>query len=504
MKKKIIAVLCSIIMVIPLVLSSPKAAGSSYNNYGTFSKGSYSYSFSTIIEQTEIGINLGTEGVGLNIPWATGSSFTINFQFNDTYSGTVRFTLNSNTGVGYRLLDCLWACDGGYFVSSELPSLTTTSTSKTFYIHVYNSQSVSFTIVSSGVNTFHPTSTQFTGFGVSSFYFDLTDSPDIVDASDYLKDIDFYIPGMSTNLSNIYDSLGYTSLDNDTLKNDISILKANTDGLEGLLTQLQTVSMYNIEPYQHAAWIYASKYDSSFPRWKYGLPYMDYSISYNSQNYTASHGIRLANGYSYAMMFYSSKALTTSNMTIYYNGTGDVSVSTLPITEINSQLYLMGIIFKNERSGFSSFDVEFDQNFELYPLYFGLTNNIPDEINAIFGCEYDNTYTRLLNSINTGISNIAGDYDTSQYDSYEQTIDGLNDSLRDTFDNNDNTFQSSLNEIFSRETHGGTFIPGYFTSHFGNVSAGMNNLLGQIFIAAPELKYIFLFGLFLLVLGVLF
>lgn len=232
----------------------------------------------------------------------------------------------------------------------------------------------------------------------------------------------------ATDLSDINTTLGQ--------------IKTYVDGVETLLGQIRTATNYKIEPYQHAAWIYSSKYDSSFPRWKYGLPYMNYSTSYNDQKYSAAHGIRLATGYSYAMMFYSNKALSASDITLYYNGTADISISTIPINEINSQLYLMGIIFENDRNGFSSFEAEFGQNFELYPLYFGLTNNIPDEIRALYGLEYDNTYTRLLQQIANGIGNITQEQITenntniNNYNSYMNSINNVENNYYADYDVN--------------------------------------------------------------------
>lgn len=285
---------------------------------------------------------------------------------------------------------------------------------------------------------------------------------------------------VSTDLNDINTTLGQ--------------IKTYIDGVETLLGQIRTATNYKIEPYQHAAWIYSSKYDSSFPRWKYGLPYMNYSTSYNNQAYTAAHGIRLATGYSYAMMFYSSKALSASDITLYYNGTADVSISTIPINEINSQLYLMGIIFKNNRNGFSSFEAEFGQDFELYPLYFGLTNNMPDEIRALFGLEYDNTYTRLLQQIVNGIGNISSEQITenqtniNNYNSYMTSINNVENNYYSDYD---------VNNININDSHIFDFSDGVSSDSIIVFNNQLNNLMNIKLIKWPI--RIILLGLILVI-----
>lgn len=500
MKKKIIAVLCSIIMVIPLVFSTPKAAGSSYNGNGTFSKGSYTYSFSVIIEQTEIGLNLGTEGVGLNIPWATGSSFTINFQFNDTYTGSIGFTLKSNTGAGYRLDQCLWAVNGGYFKSSDLPSLTTTSTSKTFVIYCYNTTSVSFSIVTDSVNTFHPTSTQFTGFGVQSFYYNLTDSPDVVDVYNKVSDIDLYIPGMSTSLSNIDSDL-------DNIAQNIQALSPYIDQLEPYMDALIN-STWNYPQSWTRAWMMVSSMNDTAYRPAFGHTSNNYYQHFllweywnNTNAYNSSNSWSMYKGQVIDYYWICDNSVSWSDTVHIYSDDGRLVDNSTSQYKNLGQMWIYHTIISNQVSA-GRVSMQIDGLCCFIPIFWGDSNYMPDDICTFLDKPFNNTYTSLLQSLNNGISALNEDYDTSAYDNYEQTIDGLNDNMRDRFNNSETNFQNSINNILTPDQSAGGGNTIFERFHFNAINSVFTGFLSDIFTAAPAIQYVLLFGLLLLVLGV--
>lgn len=503
MKKRILTVLIAIITVIPFVLVSPKAdvqtsthTITSYGDY-TFQQGMSTTTF-----------NYELPGLPINLTWNSGSYMKLDYNFKDKYSGSMKLTVTSNQDWVLNSSPVYWSVSGDGVESvcyiSNTTTMSATGKTKTFSIIFYNCTGIHFNVATGSSANFFTSSNSIT---ITNATF--TSQPDLGDI-DYTLDhissqFDFYIPGMSTSLSNIDTDLDNINTNIQALSPYIDELEGYVDGLETYLEQLQVISLYNIEPYQHAAWVWCSRKDSEFPRWQYGLPYASYYTNNNDGSYTAANGIRLSQGYSYIMVFYSSSAITVNDISLYYSATtGQVSVTSLPINEIVSQLYLQAFIFTNTNTGFTSFEPEISKSFNIYPLYFGLTTNVPDEIRALLGQEYDNTYTRLLQSINNGIGLLNGDYDTSEYEQYEQTIDDLNDDMRDIFEIRQQQFERNLDDLFNNSAPAGATPVNMFTRfHFDSINNVFTGFLTDILNVAPSLKYILLFCLLLLVLGVL-
>lgn len=478
-KVKVTRTVISFMICLFVVFSStisPKA--DTIQAHGTVSTSYGSYTWSAQQAASTLPINITLPYVGISFAYNSGTSFSIDYSLKNQYSGIVTITV---TGNNKWSVDTVNIITSGCTLDSIPSDHASYEKSHTFTLRLKQSQNFSFVIYGAGTTIFLGSTTVSVAHNMS-----VDNKIDQIDST-----LDLYLPGMSDALSHLgYDGNPDNSLSADTLAYDIAVIKNYIDGIEGslagsntylgqiklavdgletLLEELKVVSMYNIEPYQHSAWIWSSKQDSSFPRWKYGLPYMQFSSSGNNASYDASHGIRLANGYSYAMIFYSSKALSTSNVSIYYSAaTGSVQVSTLPITEINSQLYLTAFIFKNINNGFTSFEPEFNQDFELYPLYFGLTNNIPDEVNLILGREYDNTYTRLLQSIANGIGNITQEQinenitNINNYNDYQTSIN----NVENRYYNNYNTYNT---ELVNNNTFDFNDIPGNGAYEYKNL-----------------------------------
>lgn len=513
MKKRILTVFIAILTVLPLVFVTPKADTIQAHDTVTANYGSYTWTAQQATSSLPIDVSVGP--IGLSLAINSGTAFSIDFSLKNYYSGIVSITVTANNTWS---VDNVYIITGGCTIDSLPSDHAEYKKQHTFTLRVKQSNAFTFVIYGAGTTVFLGS----TSCSVSPSW-SVENRLDEIDHT-----LDTYIPGMSNSLSNIYNKIGYdgntsTSLTADTLAYDISIIKNYIDGIEGYLSgangyidelegyvdnletylqQLQVVSLYNIEPYQHSAWFWCSKFDSSFPRWKYGLPYMQYNLNWNNGEYTASKSFRLAQGYSYIMIFYSSKAVSVNDITLYYSATtGNVSITSYPITEISAQLYLQAFVFKNENTGFSTFEPEINQTFEMYPLYFGLTNNIPDDINTLLGREYDNTYTRLLQTIANGVGGTS--YDTSQYDQYEQTMDGLNDSLRDRFNNVDDNMQTNIDTLFTPSGTAGSDGSIFEKFNFNGVNSIFTGILNGIFTSFPAFKYILLFALLLLVIGVM-
>lgn len=488
MKKKILTVLLTVGLCLPFVAQKAFASASSVNGNGTSNYGSYNYSFSVINEQfnAEFGLD-GIGGVSISYPIAQGSSFNFTYNFKDTYTGYVQFTVTSNTGAAYRLDQCVWSVSGGYFNNSYLPSVTLSSTSKQFRVFVYNSTGFTFTIVSPNVNTFNPTSTSFTGYSFGSLTYSLSDVGDI---PDLVSKFDLYIPGMSTSLSNIESDI-------DNLNSNISTLLQYTDGLESYVD--------GIEPYLNNL-LQIDKI-RAFPLWqqniimwcsRFGtfdfsgsLPGVYFDSSNNTGSWTAAKRLEIAADSTYSMIFYTTVNLNVSNLSIYTSGnyvTPSVARTTY-LTVTGYPLYLIRFDFTNSSDTFTMFEPEFNTSFTMYPLFWGSADMIPEDVSLLLGVDYENTYTRLLKAINDGIG---GTYDTRQYKQYDRTIDGLNDSMKDNFSNSQLNMQLELDNL--------TDFPGTFD--MVDISYSINAVVTDMFEIVPDIKYIFVVGCLLLILGV--
>lgn len=517
MNKKILIVLLTVGLCLPFVVQKAFASASSVNGNGTSNYGSYNYSFSVINEQfnAEFGLD-GIGGVSISYPIAQGSSFNLTYNFKDTYTGYVQFTVTSNTGAAYRLDQCVWSVSGGYFNSSYLPSVTLSSTSKQFRVFVYNSTGFTFTIVSPNVNTFNPTSTSFTGYSFGSLTYSLSDVGDI---PDLVSKFDLYIPGMSTSLSNIESDI-------DDLNTNISTLLTYTDGLESSLTSiLNGLSSLSDDKLTSFAF-YVNQGGGSN------------QVSFNTDD---------LNSFSYFTDTFSSRSLSRLDvrfnrsildgnylaLTFYVESSTDYTSSVNPLASVNVRFrdhsgtlrtLPQSVIYRNSFVSYSGSLGVYMMTYYV-PLYLlsvstgsdgreyqftidGLNMSNVVMAGFIYGgiidsLPYDDQYLSLLNSINNGISNLTGDsYDTSQYDSYDQIIDNLNDNMRDRFEAVDDSLQNNIDLIFVPGETAGNNGNVFELFKFDEVNGFLGTLLNDTFTHLPWFKYILIFGLFLLVLGV--
>lgn len=506
MKKRIFAVFISILMVIPFVLSTPRADDPLTpvtKDYVITSYGNYKVEASTVPSGSTLTTgNLDIIGVEFSMPVGSGGcSVMFNYIFESERSGTMR--LNVTLPLSVTLKSCSFAVAGGRF--TNMTNLTTQGTSKIFDIKFQDTKAVSFTLFLPTNNTnfdaiAHPITLSNVSIQDGVGLFDIDDTLDQIDHT-----LDLYIPGMSSNLSNIYSSLGYTQ--SNTLQSDIALIRSYLDGLEGYTDQ--------IEPYLNQL-VNLSKIQS-FPIWQQNVlfwankmgnlqfdrqaPYFYYDSSLNIDGPSNPKRIKIDPNKTVSLIFYCDVNVTNSNYHIYGSQVNNVS-ATRTISSIvpTYPLYLIRLDFTSSHTSSVFISIEFDNSFNLYPLFLGDSTLIPDDIHILFGDDYNNTYTRLLQQISNGIN---GTYDTSQYDQYEQTMDGLNDSLRDRFNNVDDNMQNNIDTLFTPSGTAGSDGSIFEKFNFNGVNSLFTGILNGIFTSFPAFKYILLFALLLLVIGVM-
>lgn len=557
MKKRILTVLITIITVIPLVLSVPKAdtqvsthTTTSYGDY-TFQQGMSTTTFD--YELTPLAINL---------TWNSGSWMKLDYNFKDKYSGTMKFTVTSSVDwildsspVYYTVY-----CDGAEatcYISSST-AMNAVGKTKTFSVIFTNATSIHFNVATGSSATFFNSSNTIT---ISNASF--TAQKDITDVYTDIHQLrtwwDLYIPGMSTNLGNIslgidtieqeVNSIDYyvnndldnhlTSMDSNiqTMTSDIALLKTYLDGVEGYIdtleTKLSTIQTYvsdisaNVlgiyhqglcEYWQLPAYIWAYKQQAASPSSKYsfdkyGRPYIICTHTIYDGLFTQNNSILVKRNSKYYIVFGSNKQFSGPGPTInvlpqndsyplysslinafaYVNGTDSYYLYYIEIdNSYNLDIYCEIEFIKEFGTGPNA-------GFKLTPIFLGYGHNMPDTIRSMINLEYDNTYTDLLQQISNGIS---GSYDTSQYESYEQTIDSLNDSMRDRFNSSETSFQNNINSILTPDQTAGGSNTIFEQFNFNVINGVFTSFLGQLFNAAPLLQYLLLFSLLLLVLGV--
>lgn len=507
MKKKLFVILIAILSVIPFTLIMPEASSTilKYDTVTT-SYGSYSYTITKSTDQIEFGF----EQWGFSIPFAEGSTITFEYNFNKAYSGRFDLFISNNTSWVWNT--CYVMVDGGYF-GTPLPTKNTATTGKTFQIYVNNTDHIVVTFISSASTLFNAS----TSISISANY--LVDG---VELSDIDSTLDLYLPNMSTSLANLYNGIGYdgnvsTSLSADTLAYDISIIKNYIDGIEGYLSgtngyidqlegyvdnlESQLDILTQITPYNFPLWQYSAIYfgytyslTNTYDKLQFyrGLPYFRILSTDANNTFDGTKSIRLYGGSSISLYMYSSFYPQTSNITLLNENTDNAITISINARHENSQGWVYSVItFTNTSTSVRRAEIEFNSTGYFMPLFLGNTTNVPDEVLSIMGLEYDNTYTRLLQTIANGVGGTS--YDTSEYDQLENIVDNLNDSLLVDV----NTSKNDILTDISNQGGSSTDL------HLNNVRIAINGLFNDIFTIFPPLKYLVVVGLILLVLGVI-
>lgn len=501
MKKRILTVLIAIITVIPLVLITPKAEVqtsthtiTSYGDY-TFQQGMSTTTF-----------NYELPGLPINLTWNSGSYMKLDYNFKDKYSGSMKLTVTSNQDWVLNSSPVYWSVSGdgdeAVCYISATTTMSATGKTKTFSIIFDNCTGIHFNVATGSSATFFTSSNSIT---ISNATF--TSQADLntlyLDIRNFHNSWDFYIPDMSTNLSNI-------ATNTSNMASDIAIIKGYLDGLEGytdqiepLLNQLININKIALYPiWQQNALFWANQMgELQFDR---NLPYFHWDSADNTGSVVSRQRIKIAKNNITSLVFYTTVDNPINYINVYGSHSSDVVLTGIVSTVVpTSPLYLWQVNFTNNYNGTNAISIEFSRDVDIYPLFLGDSDLIPDDVSYLLGTEFINTYTRLLQSINNGIGALSDDYDTSTYDNYEQTLDGLNDGLRGRFDNVDNNMQTNVDTLFTPSGTAGSDGSVFEKFHFNAVNTFMSGFINRIFTSFPAFKYILIFALLLLVIGVM-
>lgn len=444
--KKIIQHTClSVFIALFFVVSSSPPAKADVIKQGTVATTYGSYHWECFAGTTDSPISLGLNIIGVNLSFRSGSGFSLRYNFKDKYSGQI--TIGITTSNSWRYIDSYCTVNGGAFNSTPA-SASSYLTSHTFTINFEQCEYLEFTVYLDGVaysNLFNSNTTISIAYGRTPVVDDKLTEIDTA--------IDLYLPGMNSSLSNIASNTS-------TMASDIAILKSYLDGLEGYvdniepyLNDLINISKIQSRPlYQQSALLWALSYselnyDDLFPSF-------EYNTSNNNSAYTAINRLCIAPNSTYSLYIYTINQLGANSWNIYMRGSDApiTSTRTYSFAPPSTRYFLYRFDFINNSSAHVYFEIEFLNNVTIMPLFYGNKNNVPDDIHYLFGDELNNTYTRLLNQIATGIGNISqtqiieNNTNINNYNNYQQQINNVENNYYQQFNNyesnieNNNTF----------------------------------------------------------------
>lgn len=429
-KNTCLSIICALFFV---VSSASPAKADTIQAHGTVSTSYGSYTWSAQQAASTIPITVSLPYIGISFAYNSGTSFSIDYSLKNQYSGVVTITVTGNN---------TWSVDNVNIITSgctldSLPSdHASYKTSHSFTLRLKQSQNFSFVIYGAGSTVFLGSTSVSVSHNMS-----VDNKIDQIDST-----LDLYLPGMSNALSGLgYDSNTSTSLTADTLAYDISIIKNYIDGIEGYLSannsyidqiegylnQLININKIStFELWQHNVLFWANSYESV--NFDSSMPYINYLSSYHDSDYDVAHRLCVGSNSTQSLYFYSSSSINISNIYLYYRGSDpEVSITRTYSVLPPMNMYMYRLDFTNNTNSLSYFELEFDKSFILYPIFWGDVNTTPDDVHYLFGEELNNTYTRLLQQIATGIGNI----------SQQQVIEN------NTNINNYNNYQTQINNV---------------------------------------------------------
>lgn len=409
-------------------------AASNNTGYGTFTQGSYNWIY----------FGAGSDLLDIGV-----SGMQINIRLSQVYNGVLTVTVSGITSFA----------DYGFTVVGA--QINTTSLNQ-IQLQLYQSQEITIKMYSSKTyNSANSITVTVSGASMSGLGTDLTS----------LRTISSAITNTTYGLQAIHNDLG-------SIEDAIDLLRTSllpyVDDVEHLL-QVGNIPVYQLNVMRWAALQGNLNFSGISPS-------VSIDSTSNSGNFTAARRLEIAGGATYSLIFYSTVNLNVSDLTLY-TGSGYV-VPTVNrntyLTVPGYPLYLIKFNFTNPQSTFTMFEIEFANSPTLYPLFWGNSNMIPDDVSLLMGVDFNNTYTRLLQTIADGVGSLSDQTvnNTTQiindFDSNFSTINNIESNFSLTIDNQINNTQSVIRDnndifLFGREfENSAAFVSDFFSASIFN------------------------------------
>lgn len=367
MKRKILCILTSLCIsvscIVPFFVNvkAETLTPGRTNAYGSY------YAETYFEYQNDSGITLNIPFVSIDLNNTLSSAFHLHFDFNNTYTGVMVITVYSS--VAYKLTDCDLFVEGGYF--QVIPTTTTSSTSKEFYIGLKDTSVLDFYIVHKGKSV----NTAINSIILNNSVTFVLDFPLMdLDTSNnaLLQDILFEAEGLNSILGQIYD---YSLAGMDfTLSNILSTLSSQAD--------------YQINNESLLAYYFALN----------GNPVLmnngDLSTSANIDNGSYTRPLAFEPGVTYYFYFYSS---VNSVVLTAVNNRVTTTIETIPPTMSGYRLIKFTMVNEGDSTVTERF--QWGQNIVIVPLYLGDGYGMSQEMQSITKHQSPNLTTNLLQQI---------------------------------------------------------------------------------------------------------
>lgn len=290
--------------------------------------------------------------------------------------------------------------------------------------------------------------TNVTSRGLSSFSGTWTHSTDLDDVNNTLGQIKGYIDGVETSLNNIYSRLGAINT---------SISLTNTI-LGKIADYYQLRDSADIPIYSRFAYInllrygvLSDQYNYPYSTAQYGLFPTILTSNYSEPAYNSDFDIDIPAGKTLHFIY------TVSYWANIFDFIDSNSNSVNPIVNMiegNNYYRTYDVSYYNNTNSRLWVNVAMNRNVNrpVIPLYIGV--NVPEEVASLFNIDFENTYTRLLQSINNGISALQSDQTTidqstnitNNFNTEINKINVIENNILTGFDNKINNVNSAIND----------------------------------------------------------
>lgn len=329
------------------------------SQYGSYSAETYSQNINTPFD----GWSLNLPFVSIDLSSANSSVFHLHYDFNNTYTGVIVVTVT--TSNSYKLQDCDIAVTGGYF--QEIPSITTSSSSKTFTIGLQDSTVLDFYLAHIGTNINTIIFASSCTFTIQYPLMDLSTSNNT-----YLYEIEQEAEWIRSRLGQLYDYM----------------INGMNNQLSSIFNAIEAIADYKISNESLLAYYFALN----------GNPVLmnngDLSTSANINNGSYTRPLAFEPGVTYYFYFYSS---VNSVVLTAVNNRVTTTIETIPPTMSGYRLIKFTMV--NEGNSTVTERFQWGQDIVIVPLYLGDGYGMSQEMQSITKHASPNLTTNLLQQI---------------------------------------------------------------------------------------------------------
>lgn len=400
-------------------------------------------------------VGVGAGSVGFTFDVINGRAFHFHYNLTSYYSGSIVLSITSPKA--FALSDCDIGVAGGGF--SSLPTMSTSSATKTFTISVKHTNEIDFVLIYKG--TWNANQNNVLG---DSTTFTLTNSL-TTEGTDYsaLHSIDLKLSTCENTLQDLLTQTQNISGYVDQLEGYINTIKTSTTNIAAKLNQLYTfvsqmqtydLPLDRLKPYSvfgqllNCPIIYNNKFS---------LPYYETRSNNLSVTIKTKSEYDITTEVNYAFYIFTDYLVLSNDQFEFFDIAEDSYYNNLITYNVNvlqtiGNYYILKYSFTTDLSyiylrytGTTLYDDGWDSYYySIIPLWIGDEDNdfMSNETRMLLGIDTtDDQMISLLTQILSTLNNMEpGDNETTVVNNYDTTIDEINITIDDLFSDFDITF----------------------------------------------------------------